>query len=435
MPEQAPCQQNKRPFVSAAQLEAICAIRPTPFYLYSEHEIRSRARALAAAFAWNPGFCEYFAVKATPTPAILKVLGQEGCGCDCATGVELSLARACGFGGDKIVFSSNDTPAADFRQADAMGALINLDSADMVACLADSLGGRVPSRVCLRVNPGEDVPGENGIIGTPRDAKFGMTVPQLFEAVRDLQALGVREFGLHAFLASNTLGETYHPLLARTLFLLAVRLRDELGARVTFVDLSGGVGVAYRPTERPVDIATVGEGVRQSFQEVLVPAGMTDVAVALELGRWMLAPAGALVTRVIHHKVTYRDYLGVDASAADLMRPAIYDAYHHITVMGHEDEEPAGTYNVVGRLCENNDQFAHDRPLPRADVGDLLWIHDSGAHGRSMGYNYNGALRPAELLLCEDGTVRQIRRAETPADYFATLDADPDPKVAALARR
>ena len=427
--------QTKRPFVSAAQLEAICARFPTPFYLYSEAEIRRRARAFNAAFAWNPGFREYFAVKATPTPAILKVLGQEGCGCDCATGVELSLAQACGFGGNKVVFSSNDTPAADYRQADAMGALINLDSADMVACLCEALGGRMPERVCLRVNPGQDIPGENGIIGTPRDAKFGMTVPQLLQAARDLRDLGVREFGLHAFLASNTQGEGYYPLLARTLFSLAVRLRDELGVRVTFVDLSGGIGVAYRPEGRPVDIAAIGEGVHTAFDEVLAPAGMTDVRVGSELGRWMLAPAGALVTRVIHEKVTYKDYLGVDACAADLMRPAIYDAYHHITVVGREDEPAAGTYNVVGRLCENNDQFAHDRPLPRVGVGDLLWIYDSGAHGRSMGYNYNGALRPAELMLREDGAVERIRRAETPADYFATLDEDPDPAVAALAQR
>ncbi|WP_455139322.1 diaminopimelate decarboxylase family protein [Thermophilibacter sp.] len=412
---------EKRPFVTKDQLEAIAEKYPTPFYLYDEAQIRARARALNAAFSWNPGFREYFAVKATPNPAILRVLAECGCGLDCATGVELLLADRAGVSGRAIMLSSNDTPDEDFRAADARGAIINLDGADMVDCLVRSLGGRVPETVCCRVNPGGDFESANGIIGTPADSKFGMTPAQLEEAFARLATLGVREFGIHAFLASNALAPDYYPRLARLLFGMAADLRARLGVHVGFVDLSGGVGVAYRPEEEPCDIAAIGAGVRRAFEEVLVPAGMGDVAVFTELGRWMLAPAGALVTRVIHEKVTYRDYLGVDACAANLMRPAFYDAYHHVTVMGREDAPCDRRYNVVGRLCENNDQFARDRALPETHVGDLLFIHDAGAHGFSMGYNYNGALRSAELLLREDGSVELIRRAETPEDYLATL--------------
>ena len=425
----------KVPFATKEQLERIAQEHPTPFHLYDEREIRARARALNAAFSWNPGFREYFAVKATPNPSILRILHEEGCGCDCATGAELVLARACGITGREVMLSSNDTPDEDYRLANEMGAIINLDSADMVACLARALGGRVPSTVCLRVNPGGTFEAANGIIGTPEDSKFGMTVPQLLESVAALRDRGVTEFGLHAFLASNTQGNDYYPRLARVLFELAVRVSRECGVHVGFIDLSGGVGVAYRPEEEPVDIAAVGAGVREAYEQVLEPAGMGDVAILTELGRWMLAPAGALVTRVIHEKVTYRDYLGVDACAANLMRPAIYDAYHHITVMGREDEPACRAYNVVGGLCENNDQFAHDRMLPEVFVGDLLFIHDTGAHGHSMGYNYNGRLRSAELLLREDGSTRLIRRAETLADLFATLDIDETPEVAALGKR
>ena len=415
---------EKRPFVTKDQLEAICAEHPTPFHLYDEAEIRRRARALNAAFAWNPGFMEYFAVKATPNPWIVSILAEEGCGCDCATATELTLAQAAGVTGERVMLSSNDTPDADFAQADAMGAIINLDSLDMVECLERALGGRVPSRVCCRVNPGGTFEAANGIIGNPEDAKFGMTVPQLEEAFRRLASLGVEDFGIHAFLASNTQVDDYYPRLARTLFELAVRLHEELGVHIWLIDLSGGIGVDYRPEDPAADIAAIGEGVRQAYEEVLVPAGMADVRLAAELGRWMLAPAGGLVTRVIHHKVTYHDYLGVDACAANLMRPAIYDAYHHVSVMGKEDEPATHPYNVVGRLCENNDQFARNRPLPECGTGDLLFIHDTGAHGFSMGYNYNGSLRSAELLLQQDGSFRQIRRAETQADYFATFDTD-----------
>lgn len=423
---------EKRPFVDKDQLEAICAEHPTPFYLYDEGEIRRRARALNAAFAWNPGFKEYFAVKATPNPWIVSILAEEGCGCDCATATELALAEACGVTGEDIMLSSNDTPDEDYREAARLGAIINLDSLDMVDCLARALGGELPRRVCCRVNPGGTFSSANGIIGNPQDAKFGMTVPQLMEAFSRLSALGVEDFGIHAFLASNTQENDYYPRLARQLFELAVRARDELGVHVGLIDLSGGIGVDYGPADPAADIAAIGAGVREAYEQVLVPAGMDDVRICSELGRWMLAPAGALITRVIHEKVTYKDYLGVDACAANLMRPAIYDAYHHITVMGKEDEPPACAYNVVGRLCENNDQFAHDRMLPKTEIGDLLFIHDAGAHGFSMGYNYNGSLRSAELLLREDGSVQRIRRAETRADYFATFDDDP--RFSSLAR-
>ena len=417
---------TKRPFVTKEQAEAIAAEYPTPFYLYDEAVIRARAKALAAAFSWNLGFREYFAVKATPNPAILGILHEEGCGCDCATGTELMLAEACGITGREVMLSSNDTPDEDYRRAAAIGALINLDSADMVDCLLSALGGNLPESICLRVNPGGSFESANGIIGTPQDSKFGMTIEQLFDAVGRLRDLGVREFGLHAFLASNTQGNDYYPDLARLLFGMAVDLHQSLGVHVGFVDLSGGVGIDYEPEREPVDIAAVGAGVRAAFESVLVPAGMGDVSIYTELGRWVMAPAGALVTRVIHEKVTYRDYLGVDACAANLMRPALYDAYHHISVMGRETEPAAGTYNVVGGLCENNDQFARDRALPHVEVGDLLFFHDCGAHGHSMGYNYNGRLRSAEVLLQADGSTRLIRRAETPADYFATLDVLPE---------
>ena len=401
---------QKRPFVTREQLEAIATEYPTPFYLYDEAEIRRRAAELSAVFAWNPGFKEYFAVKATPNPAILRVLAECGCGCDCATGVELLLVDRAGVTGRDIMLSSNDTPDEDFRAADERGAIINLDGPDMVACLVRALGGRVPRAVCCR------------IIGSPADSKFGMTPAQLEQAFRELAALGVEEFGIHAFLASNTQVNDYYPRLARQLFEMAADLSARLGVHVGFVDLSGGIGVAYRPDDTPCDLAVIGEGVRQAYEDVLVPADMGDVAVFSELGRWLLAPAGALVTRVIHEKVTYHDYLGVDACAANLMRPAIYDAYHHVSVMGAEDAPCTHRYNVVGRLCENNDQFARDRLMPECHVGDLLFIHDTGAHGHSMGYNYNGALRSAELLLRADGSVELIRRAETPADYLATLD-------------
>lgn len=414
---------GKAPFASADRLEGVVAQYPTPLQVYDEATIRTRVHALYDAFSWNPGFCEYFAVKATPTPAILRLLADMGCGCDCATSTELVMAQACGVSGARVMLSSSDTPDETYRMAHRMGAIVNLDSLDMVDCLERSLGC-LPPTVCCRLNPGGTFDSANGIIGAPADSKFGMTEDQLWEAFRLLRDRGVREFGLHAFLASNAQTNDYYPCLARMLFSLAVRLHEGLGVHVGLVDLSGGIGVAYRPEDEPCDIATIGEGVRVAYEEVLVPAGMGDVAVCTELGRWVMAPAGALVTRVLHEKVTYRDYLGVDACAADLMRPALYDAYHHVSVMGREDEPARRTYSVVGGLCENNDQFARDRALPEVHIGDLLYIHDTGAHGRSMGYNYNGRLRPAEVLLREDGSVELMRRAETIDDYLATLDVD-----------
>jgi diaminopimelate decarboxylase len=416
---------TKRPFVTRERLEQIAQSHPTPFYLYSEDLLRARARALNEAFAWNPGFREHFAVKATPNPAIIRILAEEGCGTDCASLTELMLSDACGISGEAAMFTSSDTPLADYRLARDLGATINFDSLDQLGFWRDNVG-EFPRTVCCRVNPGGDFEAANGIIGTPQDSKFGMTVPQLREAFRTLRDAGVKEFGIHAFLASNTLGDDYYPRLARRLFQLAADLSYELCVHVAFVDLSGGIGIAYEPGQRENDIRAIGEGVRRAYEEVLVPAGMGDVSIRSELGRWIAAPAGALVTRVIHHKVTYHDYLGVDACSANLMRPAMYGAYHHITVMGREDESVGGTYNVVGGLCENSDQLARERPLPRTGVGDLLFVHDCGAHGHSMGYNYNGRLRSAELLLQSDGDVRLIRRAETPADYFATLDVTPE---------
>lgn len=414
---------KKHPFITKDELERITKKYPTPFHIYDEAEIVRRVRLLQRAFSWNPGFREFFAIKATPNPTIIKLLRDLGCGCDCATATELVLADACGVTGSNIMLSSNDTPLEDFKRAAAQGAIINLDAGgDMLDTLDVALGGVLPDSICARFNPGGTFESANGIIGNPADAKFGMTEAQLFETFRVLRDRGVKVFGLHAFLASNAREQDYYPKLARILFELAVRLHRKLGIHIGFVDLSGGIGVAYRPEEASADVCAIGEGVRRAYEEVLVPENMDDVAIYSELGRWLLAPAGGLVTRVLHEKVTYHDYLGVDACAANLMRPAIYDAYHHITVMGAEDAPANHVYSVVGGLCENNDQFARDRALPKVHVGDLLFIHDTGAHGFSMGYNYNGKLRSAELLYHEDKTVELIRRAETMADYFATFD-------------
>ena len=418
----------KRPFVTAERLEEMARTYPTPFHLYDEKGIRETVRALRAAFAWNPGFREYFAVKATPNPAILKILREEGCGLDCATLTELLLAEKCGFSGAEIMFSSNDTPAEDFRLADRLGAVINLDDFSHIDFLRETTG-RIPETVCCRFNPGGTFTvGDSAegfqVMDTPGDAKYGFTRAQLFEGFRKLKAMGARRFGLHAFLASNTLSNAYYPALAGILFQLAVELERETGCDVCFIDLSGGVGIPYRPDQPANDIAAIGAGVREQFEKILVPAGMGDVALCTELGRFVLGPNGCLVTRVLHLKRTYKDYVGVDACAANLMRPAMYGAYHHITVMGKESAPCGHKYDVTGGLCENNDKFAVDRMLPEVDIGDLLVIHDTGAHGFSMGYNYNGKLRSAELLLREDSAVKLIRRAETPEDYFATMIFD-----------
>ena len=416
----------KRPFVTKAQLEEITKTYPTPFHLYDERGMRENARRVNAAFSWNSGFKEYFAVKATPTPALLKILREEGCGADCSSLTELMMAERCGFRGHEIMFSSNNTLPEEFQLADKLGAIINLDDLTHVDFLEESLGGRVPETVLCRYNPGgvftlgESKEGFQ-VMDTPGDAKYGMTRAQLAEAFRRLKAKGVKYFGIHSFLASNTLSNDYYPTLAGILFQLAVELREETGCDIRYINLSGGIGIPYRPDQAENDIAAIGEGVRRKFEEILAPAGMGNVQLCSELGRFMMGPYGCLVTRAIHEKHIYKEYIGVDACAADLMRPAIYGAYHHITVAGKEDAPCDHQYDVTGSLCENCDKFAVDRLLPKIDRGDLLVIHDTGAHGHSMGYNYNGKLRSAELLLREDGSVALIRRAETPEDYFATV--------------
>ena len=412
---------TKKPFVTKEKLEEIAREYPTPFHLYDEKGIRENAKALKEAFAWNKGYREYFAVKATPNPFLIKILQDYGCGCDCSSYTELMLSEAVGATGEDIMFSSNDTPAEDFRLADRLGAIINLDDITHIEFLERALG-HIPETISCRYNPGGIFKISNDIKDNPGDAKYGMTTEQIFEAFKILKAKGAKEFGIHAFLASNTVTNEYYPMLARVLFELAVRLQKETGAHIKFINLSGGIGIPYKPDQEPNDIRVIGEGVRKVYEELLVPAGMGDVALYTELGRFMLGPYGCLVTRAIHEKHTYKEYIGVDACAANLMRPAIYGAYHHITVMGKESEPCDHVYDVTGSLCENNDKFAVDRHLPKIDIGDLLVIHDAGAHGFSMGYNYNGKLRSAEVLLREDGSTQLIRRAETPKDYFATFD-------------
>ncbi len=415
---------EKRPFLTLEQAKDIIREFPTPFHIYDEAGIRRTARALNQAFAWNKGFKEYFAVKATPNPFILKILREEGCGVDCSSETELMLSRACGFSGQEVMFSSNETEACEFRRANDMGAIINLDDYTLIETLEEGCGG-VPETVSCRLNPGGEFAIGNHIMDQPKDAKYGMPFEQMLEAYRVLMQKGAKHFGIHAFLASNTLTNAYYPTLARILFETAVKLHRETGAHIAFINLSGGVGVPYRPEDTENDILAIGEGVRKAFEEVLVPAGMGDVRICTELGRFMLAPNGALVTTARHEKHTYKEYIGVDACACNLMRPAMYGAYHHITVLGKEHAPCDRVYDVVGSLCENNDKFAIDRMLPEIERGDLLVIHDTGAHGHAMGYNYNGRLRSAEVLHTLEGGFRLIRRAETARDYFATLDIDP----------
>ena len=419
---------KKTPFITKEQVEDIVKQYPTPFHLYDEKGIRENAKKVKQAFAWNPGFREYFAVKATPNPYILKILQEYDCGCDCSSETELMLAKSCGFTGKHIMFSSNDTPYHEFKYANDLGAIINLDDFTHIACLEETLG-YIPETISCRYNPGGVFELSNGIMDNPGDSKYGMTRTQISEAFKILKEKGAKNFGVHAFLASNTVTNEYYPKLAKQLFELVVELREETGCDIKFVNLSGGVGVPYTPDQEPNDILAIGEGVRQAYEEVLVPQGMGDVSIYCEMGRFMMAPYGCLVTKAIHEKHIYKEYIGVDACAANLMRPAIYGSYHHITVLGKEDAPCDQTYDVVGSLCENCDKFAVDRKLPKIDKGDYLVIHDSGAHGFSMGYNYNGKLRSAELLLQEDGSVKLIRRAETPADYFATFDCFDDIKI------
>ena len=412
---------KKVPFVTLDKLQEITAQFPTPFHLYDEKGIRENAKAVKEAFAWNPGFREYFAVKATPNPFILNILKEYDCGCDCASQTELMLADSQGFDGKHIMFSSNDTPAYEYKFADKIGAIINLDDFTHIDFLEKTIG-KIPETISCRYNPGGVFKMSNGIMDNPGDAKYGFTTEQLFEGFKILKEKGAKNFGIHAFLASNTVTNEYYPMLAKQLFEVAVKLKEEVGCHISFINLSGGVGVNYTPDQEPNDIRVIGEGVHKVYDEILVPAGMGDVAIYTEMGRFMLAPYGCLVTQAIHEKHTHKEYIGVDACAVNLMRPAMYGAYHHITVLGKDYSVCDHKYDVTGSLCENNDKFAVDRMLPKIDMGDYLVIHDTGAHGYSMGYNYNGKLKSAELLLKEDGSVQLIRRAETPKDYFATFD-------------
>lgn len=411
---------EKKPFVTKSKIEEIAKQYPTPFHIYDEKGIRENAARVKDAFSWNKGFKEYFAVKATPNPFLINILREYGCGVDCSSMTELMLADAIGCKGGDIMFSSNDTPAEEFIYADKLGATINLDDFTHIEFL-DKLTG-IPETISCRFNPGGYFSIANSIMDNPGDAKYGFTKEQLIEGFKILKDKGAKRFGIHAFLASNTVTNDYYPELARILFELAVELRDKTGCDIRFINLSGGVGIPYKPEDEPNDIAVIGEGVRRVYEEVLTANGMGDVALYTEMGRFMMGPYGALVTKAAHEKHTYKEYIGCDACACNLMRPAMYGAYHHITVLGKENEPCDYKYDITGSLCENNDKFAVDRMLPKIDLGDYLFIHDAGAHGFSMGYNYNGKLRSAEILLKEDGNFELIRRAETPKDYFATFD-------------
>ena len=410
----------KKPFISLEQGRKIIEQHPTPFHLYDEKGIRENAKKVHQAFAWNKGFKEYFAVKATPTPGILQILKEEGCGVDCSSYTELMIAEALEFQGKEIMFSSNMTPAEDFILADKLNAIINFDDITHIEFFEKLVA--IPETVSCRYNPGGIFQIANGIMDNPGDAKYGLTKEQMKEGFQLLKEKGAKHFGIHSFLASSTNSNVYYPMLAKILFELAVELKNELDIHIAFINLSGGVGIPYEPEGIPCDIQAIGEGVKQVFEEVLVPADMEDVSIYTEMGRFMLAPYGSLVATAIHEKHIYKEYIGLDACASNLMRPAMYGSYHHITVLGKEDVVPTQTYDIVGGLCENNDKFAIDRLLPKIDMGDIVYLHDTGAHGHAMGYNYNGKLRSAELLLQENGKIGVLRRAETPEDYFATLD-------------
>ena len=422
---------KKLPFVTKEKVEEIVKSYPTPFHIYDEKGIRENAKAVKEAFAWNQGFKEYFAVKACPNPFLIQILHEYGIGCDCSSLTELMLSNALGINGHDIMFSSNDTPAEDYAYCAKVGGIINLDDITHID-FVERILGKLPETMSCRYNPGGVFQMSNGIMDNPGDAKYGFTTEQLFEGYGILKEKGVKHFGLHAFLASNTVTNEYYPKLAKQLFEMAVQIKEKVGVELEFINLSGGVGIPYMPEQTGNDIRVIGEGVRQAYEEVLVPAGLNNVAIYTEMGRFMMGPYGALVTQAIHEKHTHKEYIGVDACAVNLMRPAMYGAYHHITVLGKENAACDHKYDVTGSLCENNDKFAIDRMLPQVEMGDYLVIHDTGAHGFAMGYNYNGKLKSAELLLKEDGSVRLIRRAETPEDYFATFDCfDVFPKIIA----
>lgn len=411
---------SKKTFTTKEKIEEISKVYPTPFHLYDEKTLRQRLSDIKKAFSWNKGYREYFAVKANPNPFLLKIMKEYGVGCDCSSKTELMLAKACGFSGDEIMFSSNETPAEEYEYAKSCGAIINLDDFTHID-FVDKIQG-LDKKMSLRYNPGGVFELGNGIMDNPGDAKFGMTKQQMIDGIRIMMDRGVEEFGIHAFLASNTVSNDYYPSLARQLFELAVDVKNQTGCKFSFINLSGGVGVAYLPDQEQNDIFAIGAGVEKAFNDILVPAGMGDISIFTEMGRYVTAECGALITKAIHEKHIYKEYIGVDACAVNLMRPAMYGAYHHLTVLGKENEPHDHVYDVVGSLCENNDKFAIDRKLPQIDIGDYIYIHDTGAHGFSMGYSYNGKLKSAEVLLKEDGSFSLIRRAETPKDYFATFD-------------
>jgi len=407
-----------------ARIRELTREYPTPFYLYDEAAIRANARRLVAAFDWCPTFRNHFAVKATPNPHLLEILADEGFGTDCSSMPEMLLSEAAGIDGERIMFTSNDTPAGEFVHARSVGAVLNLDDISHVEFVDQHAG--LPELVSFRYNPGplREQSG-NAIIGHPEEAKYGLTREQLFDGYRDLKARGVSRFGLHTMVVSNELNGDSFVETARMLFSLAAELLQALDVRLEWVNLGGGIGIPYRPEDHPVDLEDVGRGVEQAYQQIVVPAGLDPLGVLMENGRVITGPYGYLVTTAIHHKQIYKNYVGVDACMANLMRPGMYGAYHHISVLGKEQAPHQTVVDVVGSLCENNDKFAVDRPLPDIDPGDLLVIHDAGAHGHAMGFQYNAKLRSAELLLAEDGSVSCIRRAETVEDYFATLDHPP----------
>ncbi len=406
---------------SRDRLEAIALHYPTPFHIYDERAMRENARRLRNQFTWNAGFKEFFAVKATPNPFLLKILHAEGFGADCSSLPELILAERTGIVGEEIMFSSNDTPADEFIKARSLGATINLDDISHIEFLDRCCG--IPEIISIRYNPGKLREG-SFIMGEPEEAKYGFTRPQVFEGLRKLQAKGAKRFGLHTFLASNELNPRYFVDTAEMMFDLAIQVWEELEIRVEFVNISGGVGIPYKPEETAVDLSSVSDGIHAGYDRMIRPAGLHPLALYMECGRVITGPYGYLVSRVLHIKDIYKKYVGLDACMANLMRPAMYGAYHHITVAGKEDQPHDQLYDVTGSLCENRDKFAVDRRLPKIDVGDLVVIHDAGAHGHAMGFNYNGKLRSAELLLRENGEVLPIRRAETVDDYFSTLDWD-----------